>query len=328
MANVLQPSNLAQTIDVGPRGPGALLADVVDETPQGLKKVVRGDFSRGELFGALTATPEVSISPNVQNELDNVVGLPAEIKGTKQPQTYEVEISAEIVRLDRMSLKYMHPGLEETNWVDAQHAGLAVKTGNAQFNLTAKSGGTGGNAISLTMTAPATANTAIAVSVSGSAITVSLATGATASVSTSTANAVIAAINAHASASALVRAGLPSTSDGTGVVDAQAATNLTGGTAGVKVGTVYSQRGYWLNSEYIPNMYFILPTAAHAVYAAYKFKNCISQDDFNPSYDDEGQIVGVGCTWRAHVDFADYDPELGVYKPAYEFRLLDPSAAV
>ena len=323
MANLLQPANLAQTIEVGPRGPGALLADVVDETPQGLKKVVRGDFSRGELFGAMTSTPEVTVSPNVQNELDNVVGLPVEIKGTKQPQTFEVEVSAEVVALDRQRLKYMHPGLVETDWTDTQHAGLAVGTGNAQYNLTAKSGGTGGNSVSIAHTAGAAGATTNVVTVTGSAISVALAnTPAT------TTKGVVDSINAHDAASALVRAGLPSTSDGTGAPAVLAATNLTGGTAGVRVGSVLSQRGYWLNSEYIPNMYFILPTAKHAVYAAYKFKNCISQDDFNPSYDDEGAITGVSATWRAHVDFADYDPNTGTYKPAYEIRLLDPSAAV
>lgn len=97
----------------------------------------------------------------------------------------------------------------------------------ADVSLAAVTGGQAGNGISVRFVDPSAASQALAVSVSGSAITVSLATDGTGAI-TSTAAQVAAAINANPSASALVTA--TPEGAGTGVVDAVAQTNLSGGT--------------------------------------------------------------------------------------------------
>lgn len=102
-------------------------------------------------------------------------------------------------------------------------------TADNEVTYTAKSAGTGGNAIRVAYTDPAAASAALAVSVVGNDITVALATDAAGAI-TSTALDVRDAVNAHAGASALVAAALPGTTTGAGVVAAVALTNLTGGT--------------------------------------------------------------------------------------------------
>ena len=97
----------------------------------------------------------------------------------------------------------------------------------ADITLTAVTAGAEGNDISVAYVDPSGNDQALAVVVSGKAITVNLATGPAGAI-TSTAALVKAAINASAAASALVTAEDEGT--GTGVVNAVAAANLTGGT--------------------------------------------------------------------------------------------------
>jgi flagellin len=88
-----------------------------------------------------------------------------------------------------------------------------------------------GNAISVTFVNSGATN-ARAISVAGNAITVTLATTGGTVNATETANAITAALNGNASANALVQAysGAGVEGDGSGVLAAAAATNLTGGT--------------------------------------------------------------------------------------------------
>ncbi len=88
-----------------------------------------------------------------------------------------------------------------------------------------------GNAISVTFVNSGATN-ARSISVAGNAITVTLATTGGTVNATETANAITAALNGNASANALVQAysGAGVEGDGTGVLAAAAATNLTGGT--------------------------------------------------------------------------------------------------
>ena len=92
----------------------------------------------------------------------------------------------------------------------------------------AKKSGVAGNSITVTLQDPGGNNVTLLVSVTGSAITVRLATGSGGAI-TSTAAQVIAAVNAYGAAAALVLAANYLTSNGTGVMLAQAATNLAGG---------------------------------------------------------------------------------------------------
>lgn len=102
----------------------------------------------------------------------------------------------------------------------------------ADVTLTAVTPGANGNDISVTYVDPAGNNQELAVSVTGQAITVSLATGPGGAI-TSTAAQVKAAINAHAAASALVTA--EDEGVGSGIVNAKAVENLSGGTNAVYV---------------------------------------------------------------------------------------------
>jgi hypothetical protein len=98
------------------------------------------------------------------------------------------------------------------------------------MTLTAKVGGTGGNAITIALVDPSGNNQALAVTVSELAISVSLATGVAGAI-TSTAAQVVAAINADATAKMLVTAIVKAGDAGTGIVTALSAANLAGGDA-------------------------------------------------------------------------------------------------
>lgn len=106
--------------------------------------------------------------------------------------------------------------------------------------------GTLGNAITIAYV-NAGASKPLVVSVASNAISVQLATNGS-SVITSTASQILAAVNAHTTASKMVVATLAAGNDGTGVVTALAATNLTGGvngtnqfTTGTGVKTMFSR---------------------------------------------------------------------------------------
>lgn len=99
---------------------------------------------------------------------------------------------------------------------------------NNDFVVTAKQAGVIGNHIEVALVDPAGNDQALAVTVADGVITVSLATGPAGAITSTAAN-VIAAINGNADAKKLVVASLKAANDGTGVVTALAAANLTGG---------------------------------------------------------------------------------------------------
>jgi hypothetical protein len=105
-------------------------------------------------------------------------------------------------------------------------ASLAINMTNALADLTytAVTSGSRGNSITVAHINPAANNQTLAVTVVSEAITISLATGAGGAI-TSTAAQVAAAVNAHASL--LVTASAEG--NGSGIVNAVAATNLAGG---------------------------------------------------------------------------------------------------
>lgn len=104
----------------------------------------------------------------------------------------------------------------------------ALAGDNNDIKLVAKQAGVVGNHLELALVDPAGNDQTLAVTVADGVISVSLATGAAGAI-TSTADQVIAAINASATAGALVTASRKTGNDGTGVVTALAAANLTGG---------------------------------------------------------------------------------------------------
>lgn len=116
--------------------------------------------------------------------------------------------------------------------MDATHATLttALAGGNNDIIWTAVVGGEAGNDITIEYEDPGLADQALAVTVLGNAVTVSLATGAAPGMDiTSTANDIIAEVASTPAAAALVSGANAAANDGSGVVAALAATNLTGG---------------------------------------------------------------------------------------------------
>lgn len=98
---------------------------------------------------------------------------------------------------------------------------------NNDITYTAVTPGTGGNAVTIAYVVAGN-NTVLSVAVVSSAITVNVATSG-GGAATSTAAQVLAAVQASAPATALVSAALAAANDGTGVVAAFGAANLTGG---------------------------------------------------------------------------------------------------
>lgn len=103
---------------------------------------------------------------------------------------------------------------------------LNMTAATSDLTYTAVEDGYAGNGISVVHVDPGAHDAALAVSVVGKAITVSLATGPAGAI-TSTAAQVKAAVNAHPAAAALVLC--EDEGVGSGVVNALAAANLTGG---------------------------------------------------------------------------------------------------
>lgn len=323
-------TNPVQSMSWAPSGPGAFAFNLLDITPAGIEDVfIDGDQSKGIPSGLLTSVPSVTRDPQTQNLLENAVGHYAEYKGAQQPTTITVEAAVELAELSHETINILQPGLTRSDWMSDTRATLAVGTGNSKFAVTARVAGTAGNAYSLTMTVPATANSPLSVSVSGSAITVSLATGATASVSISTARDVVRAINDHTAANLLVQAGLSGVGNtGNGVVGALAATSLAGGAAGARVGYQYNDSGRFNETDYLDNVAMVLPTTFDAVYYVCIIKNAINVGEWNPSYDENGAVAGVGVTFRGHVTSADRNPVTGAIASPLTQYLLDASVQV
>lgn len=99
---------------------------------------------------------------------------------------------------------------------------------NNDLVFTAVATGTAGNAITVAYVDPSGNDQALAVTVTDSAISVSLATNGSGTI-TSTAASIKTAIEEDEAASALVTVANAAANDGTGVVTALTATNLTGG---------------------------------------------------------------------------------------------------
>lgn len=118
----------------------------------------------------------------------------------------------------------------------------ALTGSNNDLKFTAVTGGTGGNAITVTYVDPAANSHALVISVLGSAITSTLATDSGGTI-TSTGATVKAALIAAAPAAALIGVALAAGNDGTGLVTAMNATALTGGLAAPAAANVTTTPG-------------------------------------------------------------------------------------
>ena len=114
-------------------------------------------------------------------------------------------------------------------------AAATIGAGNAAVVATAVATGTAGNTITVTFVDPGAASQTLAVTVNGDAITVSLATDSSGVITTTAAN-LVTAWAAVSAVTAVATLALAPGSDGSGVLEARAATSLTGG--GVMTGLV------------------------------------------------------------------------------------------
>ncbi len=320
MGSKLLPAGLSQKGVNDPLGPGVVLYDVVSYKPADILSIINGDTAMGKSLGLLSAAPTFSVSQDTVNMYDNVVGLNARLLGSEQLSSQEVTIECEFININKSTLALAMPGLSETDWMGDTNALLVTGTGNAAFKTVALAGGTGGNAISITVGTPAgTGAPQVVVTVTGSAISLAVKT-------TATANDAVAAINSHAAARALVQAGLPTTSNGTGVLLAQVSTPLAGGAAGTRIGGKFQHRGFWDTSNRLRNVAIVLESNKSSVAHVFSIRNAISMDDFEYSAEDDQVLAGVGMTFSAENSDDDYDAAVGNYRAPFTLYRLDDVA--
>lgn len=208
------------------------------------------ESERITLASGARTTSGSSASRNVQGNKDGIFFLDiTAVSGTSPSATVAIESSpdggttwfpvsghafAAATAVGKQVLKLSNFGdtIRESATITGSSVAASLTTAltglNNDLTYTADTAGAAGNDITVAYVNPGTASAALAVTVTGSAISVSLATDAS-SVITSTAALVRDAVNAHATASTLVTAANATGNDGTGVVTALAATNLTGG---------------------------------------------------------------------------------------------------
>lgn len=304
-------------------GPGTIIEDLVDNSISGLEKIMLGNSAYGRKVGAMTATPEPTISREWIDLSEPLVGINASLKGTKQVQRVDVSLAVTVAEDSIENYEALNPGQSRTDWLNSPHGSLDLGAGNAAFSVVAMAPGVAGNSVSLALVAPGTASAPLTVAVTGNAITVNLATGVgTTPPVTSTAKEVVDAINAHSQASLLVRAGLPATSNGSGVAVAAASAPLAGGADGARIGVEMVDNAFVTESNH-HTYSFVMESQRSRFNSVLTLYNCLQTEDYNPSYDDNGQISGISGTFMAHADMSTYDPNTGVILPPYRWRKLD-----
>jgi hypothetical protein len=306
-----------------PVGPGVLIQNLVEFSAVGVKAAIAGDTAAGLRLGAMTSAPSISISREVTDRTEAIVGLDAPFVGAQVLRRTDVVVECELVQLSNENIMRMHPGLAKTDWMSSASAKLTTGTGNAAFNLIALAGGVGGNGMTRVVVAP-----------SGAATTVTV-TGATGSEvltinpkTAETANGVVDAINANAAAKLIVQAGLPASSDGTGAVAAAISASLAGGTAGSKVGVKLAPTGSFKRSDYMRNLTLCLEGDNQDLLQIWRVDNAFQTDDLDYSPDDEGGVSGMSCTFTGHVTEANFDPVLGNYISPYAIYNFDVATVV
>src|SRR5215212_4975686 len=157
-----------QSPNSAPLGPGVLIANLAEFTPLGVAAAIQGDTSMGFRLGAMTSAPSVSIARETIDLTENYVGINAMFKGATQIMRTDITMEVELAELTHANLKLLHPGLSETNWLNAAVSRKTIGSGMSQFTVAAILAGTAGDSITITLVA-AGANTPLTVSVTGSA---------------------------------------------------------------------------------------------------------------------------------------------------------------
>jgi hypothetical protein len=302
-----------------PVGPGILVENLVEFTGPGVKAAIAGDTGAGTMLGAMTSAPSISISREVTNRSEDLVGLNAIGKGSQVLQTTEVVMEAELVELTPEQLMRVHPGLAKSDWINDVHGKITAGTGNAALSVWSIVPGVAGNSTTFAISTPSGSG-AISVTYTAPDVVVAPPTGATA-------QEVVDAINATASLEEVVQAGLPATSDGTGAVAAFTEAPLAGGAAGSRIGYKLDPTGFFKSSNYSRNLVLCLEGDNQDLLHIWRIDNAFQTDDLDISPDDAGGITSVSCSWTGHVTAANYDDTLGVYLPPYGIYVSDLAAS-
>ncbi len=306
-------------------GPGLVIRGLVDNSISGVEKAIAGNTAFGHMLGHMTATPSLTVSREWIDLTENLVTINSTLKGAKQVRRVDVEMAIELAAIDNDTYTFMNPGQSESDWINSPHASLDTGAGDAAFSLVSLASGVGGNSISSSVVVPATAAAPLSVTVSSNAITINSATAAV-GVASSTANEVVDAINAHSQASLLVQAGLPGTSDGSGIVAAAASAPLAGGSAGVRVGSEFVDNAFVSDANY-DTLSFVMESQRARIASVTTLFDCLQTEDFSTSYGDDGNIEGTGATFMAHGSPANFDVNTGQISPPYRHRVLDAVVA-
>lgn len=205
-----------ESLNNTPLGPGAMFASMPVVTPEAITEAMGGDMTAGRLLGAMTAAPTFGVANEVQDLTENLVGLNAPLKGSKQLQRADSTFEVELAELTVENLKLIHPMLDEADWMNEA-------------------------------------------------------------------------------------------------------------TTPVKVGTKLTPRGYMSDSDYTDNLVMVVENKDTAVFMAIRAFNCVSTDDVELSFDDEGNVAGISATFTAHCGEESFDAERGIFVPPYElYRLTNP----
>lgn len=302
-----------------PVGPGVLIENLVEFTGPGVKAAIGGDTGAGTMLGAMTSAPSVSVSRDVTNRSEDLVGLNAIGKGSQVLQRTEVVLEAELVELTPAQLKRVHPGLQQSDWMSAAHARLNVGTGNAAFSVWYLTAGTAGNSINIVVSTPALSTTTATFATS--TLTINPKTG-------ETVNGLIAALKDTAVlTTAGVQIGKPATSDGTGTVVAASSTALASGASGSRIGYKLDPTGFFKSTDYSRNLVLALEGDNQDLLHIWRIDNAFQTDDLDFSPDDAGSVASVSCSWTGHVTQANFDSTLGVYLPPYGIYVADLAAS-
>jgi hypothetical protein len=230
-------------------------------------------------------------------------------------------------------LKFIHPGLTETDWTNAKVASATLGTGNAAIRATSRVTGVGGNSINVVIATPA-GSAPPHITHSGSTFTITPKTGETAlglveALQSGTATFGAGTEAAFKSATTGIQIGLPSTSDGSGTLIAVTSTALTGGLASTAtLGKVFSPSGYVPFTAYFDNLVLALEGVNTQVLQLWRVDNAVQNDDISIEPDDSGAISGISCSFAGHVSDAQFDASIGTYIPPYKVYNLNTPASL
>lgn len=269
----------------------------------------------------MTSAPSVSISREVTDRSESIVGINAAGKGSQVLQRTDVVMEAELVELTPDQLTRIHPGLAKADWISDTHAKLNIGTGNAAFQVYSLTPGVAGNSTNIVVSTPAGATTSATFATN--TLTIAPKTA-------ETAKGMVEALNANYASvltAANVQLGLPSTSDGSGTLLAATTTPLAGGAAGTRMGYRMTPQGFFKSTDYKRNLCLCLEGDNQDLLHIWRIDNAFQTDDLDVSADDAGDVSGVSVSFQGHVTEANYDSTLGVYLPPYAIYVADLAAS-